>query len=267
MADFVICPRCRRQNPADSVFCNRCGVRLLSAGVYYRSRDSSASVGMGQMLLGLGVLILAGVVLGGGAILLLGASPRPTPTNAAVVPAPTGTELPSFSTPSPSPVLAPSPTLPTPPPTPLAPTPTPSPEPTLAPTPTPQPTPSPTPVDCAVASTGANIKSLRLGLGDATQKGPLAKVWCIRSVVIDGWSGYGTARLMSKNRVIYGMTCLPSGCSDTDFVPYQVDKGRTLSYDFACYDDPGTPDPIDECTDSTPDGATITITYEPIAGP
>jgi len=34
LAAFLICPRCRRQNPPDSIFCNRCGIRLQIAGVF-----------------------------------------------------------------------------------------------------------------------------------------------------------------------------------------------------------------------------------------
>jgi hypothetical protein len=273
VADFVICPRCRRQNPADAVFCNRCGVRLLSAGVTYRGRDSSSSVGTAQLLLGLGVLVLAGLVLGGGAIFLLG-SPRATPTHVAVGPTPS--DQPTLSTATPS--AAPTPTLFTLPPTPTllataSPTvaPTPTPAPTPIPTPTPAPTPAPTPVDCAVASQGTNVKQWQLGLGHDAQKGPLPKTWCIRHVTIGQWSGWGTARLMNKNQVVFQATCLPPGpCADAsqDFVPpYQVNRGRTLSYDFACFDDPATPDPINECTDATPDGAVITIDYEAFVGP
>ena len=269
MADFVICPRCRRQNPADAVFCNRCGVRLLSAGVYYRNRETSSSVGMGQLLLGLGVLILAGLVLGGGAILLLGGTPSPTPTRIAGLPS--DSPLPTFSTPSAS--LAPTPTvlvtLPPTFPSTLPPTLTPSPVPTLPATPTPEPTAAPTPVDCAVASTGADVKQVVLGLENPDSRGPITKTWCIRHVLIHPVSGWGTARLLAKNQVVFESSCLPTACADasTDFVPpYQVRDGKTLRYVFDCYDDPATVD-INECTDATADGATLTIDYEAIAGP
>ena len=271
MADFVICPRCRRQNPADSIFCNRCGVRLLSSGVYYRNRETSSAVGVPQLLLGLAVLILAGLVIGGGAIVLLGNSrPRPTPTNIAVVP--TGTPL---TTSGPTASVAVSPTLP---PTPtliatgsptFLPTFTPSPSP--APTPTPVPTPAPTPVDCSVASQGANVKHFQLGLGHATTK-PLPKTWCIRHVTIDQWVQWGTAKLFNKNQLVYEATCRPEGCptGSMDFVPpYQANQDRTLRYVFDCYDDPLTgPDPLlNECTDATQEGAVITIDYEAFAAP
>jgi hypothetical protein len=274
VADFVICPRCRRQNPADSIFCNRCGVRLLNAGVYYNRRDSGSGVGTGQLLLGLGVLILAGLVLGGGAIVLLANRPGPTPTHIAVGPTPTGAA--TLSTASPSPV--PVPTLVTPAPTAtLIPTgfptvaPTITPEPTPVPTATPVPTPAPTPLACALASQGTDVKEWQLGLGHDTQKVPNPKSWCIRHVTIGSWSGWGQARLMLNNKVVLQASCLPPGpCADADqdyAPPYQVNHGKVLRYVFTCFDDPSTPDPINECTDATSDGAVITISYEAFAAP
>lgn len=278
MADFVICPRCRRQNPADAVFCNRCGVRLLNAGVYYRNRDTSSSVGMGQLLLGLGVLVLAGLVLGGGAILLLGSTPRPTPTH--VAGGPTGSIGPTSSTASPSPSPAPTPTLlvtPSPsfpfsfPPT-LPPTPTPSPGPTLPPSPTPVPTPSPTPVDCAVASTGTDVKELVLSAANPSRT--LGKVWCIRDVTFHPifdpgvTTGYGTARLMRGTKVVAQYTCTTASCGDGPFMyvpPKRISAGSTLSYQFTCQDSADTVE--DDCADAIADGMTITISYEAIAGP
>ena len=277
MADFVICPRCRRQNPADAVFCNRCGVRLLNAGVYYRNRETSSSVGLGQLLLGLGVLVLAGLVLGGGAILLLGSTPRPTPTYVAGIPTPTGSVQPTFPTPSPSPTAAPTPTLlvtfpPTFPST-LPPTPTPSPVPTAPPTPTPEPTAAPTPVDCAVASTGADIKELVLSAANPS-RGPIGKVWCIRDVTFHpafnpGVStGYGTAKLLRGSKVIEQYTCTTASCGDGPFTyvpPQRIKVGSTLSYQFTCLDSSDTAE--NDCDDAIADGMTITIHYEAIAGP
>lgn len=277
MADFVICPRCRRQNPADAVFCNRCGVRLLNAGVYYRNRETSSSVGMGQLLLGLGVLVLAGLVLGGGAILLLGTTPRPTATH--VAGGPTGSIAPTSSTASPSPTAAPTPTLlvtlpPTFPST-LPPTLPPTPVPTLPPTPTPEPTPAPTPVDCAVASTGLDVKELVLGYGNPTSRGPIGKVWCIHDVtfhpVFDPGvsSGYGTATLLRGSKVVAQYTCTIFSCGDGPFSyvpPKRINAGSTLIYQFTCQDSLETP--VDnDCADAIPDGMTITIHYEAIAGP
>jgi hypothetical protein len=241
-------------------------VRLLSTGVYYRNRDESSAVGVPQLLLGLAVLILAGLVLGGGAIWLLGNSrPGATPTGIAVLP--TDTPL-TTSVPTPSassPTLPPTPTLiatDTIPPT-LMPTPSP------APTPTPEPTPAPTPVDCAVASLGTAVKHFQLGLGHATAK-PLTKTWCIRHVTIDQWVQWGTAKLFNKNQLVYQTTCLPGNCPTgaMDFVPpYQANEGRTLRYEFSCYEDPLTPDPFFECSDATQEGAVITIDYEAFAAP
>ena len=273
MADFLICPRCRRQNPADAIFCNRCGVRLLSAGVFYRNRHETHPIGMGQLVLGLGVLVLAGLVLGGGAIMFLAGGPRPTPSRVAVVP--TGSGLPTFVqptptlSPSPSPTLTLTPTfLPTVSPSPT-PTPSPIPPPTSPPTPTPERTPQPTPVDCAVASTGSNVKTTVIGYGNATSRGPLGKTWCIRHVVIHPVSGWGTTKLLRNKQVVAEWSCLPEGCTDGtfDFVPpYRAREGSTIKYQFACYDDPATID-VNECADAIDDGATITIDYEAIAGP
>lgn len=245
-------------------------MRLLSTGVYYRNRDTSSSVGVPQLLLGLAVLILAGLVLGGGAIMFLSNNPRATPTNIAVVP--TGTPLPTSSAATPSaafsPTLPPTPTLiatgtPT-----FLPTFTPTPSP--APTPTPEPTPAPTPIDCAVASQGTNVKHFQLGLGHATAK-VLPKTWCIRHVTIDQWVQFGKAQLFDKNKLVFQTECNPPGpCSPAEWVfvpPYQANQGRTLRYEFACYDDPLTLDPINECTDATQEGAVITIDYEAFAAP
>lgn len=248
-------------------------MRLLSTGVYYRNRDASSAVGVPQLLLGLAVLILAGLVLGGGAIVLLGSSrPRATPTNIAV--GPSGTPSLTATAPTASalitPTLPPTPTLIATGSLPLF-TPTPSPAPTPAPTATPVPTPEPTPVDCAIASQGTNVKRLQLGLGHAAAK-VLPKTWCIRHVTIDQWVQYGTARLFNKNQQVFEATCLPGNCpaGSIDFVPpRQVNPGRTLRYEFDCYDDPATtpPELFNECTDSTQEGAVITIDYEAFAAP
>jgi hypothetical protein len=269
VADFVICPRCRRQNPADAVFCNRCGVRLLSSGVFYRNRADTSSTGMGQLLAGLGVLILAGLVLGGGAIVLLGSGPQPTPTSAANVPTPT---LPGATPATPAPTPPPTPTLsPSLPPT-LAPSASPPPSPT--PSPTPLPTPSPTPVDCAVASTGLNVKELVLGYGNATSRGPIGKVWCVRDVTIHPVfepgvaTGYGTAKLMRNGKLLAPYSCATSSCGDAPFTfvpPMLLRVGTTLSYQFTCQDSPDTPS--DDCSDAFGDGMTITIHYEVFDSP
>jgi hypothetical protein len=266
VADFVICPRCRRQNPADAYFCNRCGVRLLSAGVTYRNRSGASTIGMGQLLLGLGVLVLAGLVLGGGAIMLLGGAPRATPTHAAVLPTDSG--LPTFVQPTATPTPTPIPTI--------APTTSPAPTPTIPPTPTPVPTPSPTPVDCAVAATGANVKTLVIGYGAGNPRSrTLGKVWCIRHVTIHPvfnpgvTTGYGTARLMRGDTVIAEWACAVAACGDgqTDFAPLlQVRDGERMSYKFFCANSDETPD-VDDCTDAIEDGMTIAIQYEPFEVP
>ena len=273
MADFLICPRCRRQNPADAIFCNRCGVRLLSAGVSYRNRGASNAVGMGQIALGLGVLILAGLVLGGGAVVFLGGQ-RPTPSRLAVLPSTTG--LPTFVQPTATPAPSPTFVLPT-----LIPTPAPSATvaptiaPTTQPTATPEPVPEATPVDCAVASTGSNVRTLVLGYGNSTSRGPIGKVWCIRDVTFHPvfnpgtTTGYGTARLMRGNKEIESYTCTTSTCGDGTFSyvpPKRVPVGSTLSYQFTCQDSDDTIG-IDDCADTIDDGMTIIIHYEAFASP
>ena len=242
-------------------------MRLLSSGVYYNHRDSSPSVGIGQLVLGVAVLIMAGVVLGGGAIVLLGNNPKVTPTHVASGPTPSGQPLTS-PTQSAGLTLPPTPTLlATATPTPL-PTLTGAPTPTPMPTPTPVPTPSPTPVNCAVASQGTNVKQWQLGLGHDFHKGPLPKTWCIRNVTIGSWSGWGTVRLMIRKQVIFETTCLPSACpaaSQAFAPPYQANVGKTLQYNFTCFNDPATD--VDECGDPSTLGAVITIDYEAFAAP
>lgn len=249
-------------------------MRLLSSGVTYRNRPENGSSGIGQLVLGLGVLILAGLVLGGGAILLLGSAPRPTPTHVAGLPS--GSLLPTLSTPFPSSVATPTllVTFPATFPSSLPPTPTPSLAPTLSPTPTPQPTPAPTPVDCAVASIGLDVKELVLGYGHDTARGPIGKVWCIRDITFHpafnpGVStGYGTAKLMRGTKLLAPYTCTTSSCGDGPFAfspPMRIKIGTTLSYQFTCQDSTDTLE--DDCTDAYADGMTITIHYEAIDGP
>ncbi len=243
-------------------------MRLLNSGVFYRNRPANGSGGMSQLLLGLGVLVLAGLVIGGGAILLLGGTPRPTPTHIAGFPTPTGSALPTFPTPSPWPTAAPTPTLipsflPT---ASLSPTPTPSPQPTA--------TPSPTPIDCAVASTGLDVKELVLGYGNSTTRGPIGKVWCIRDITFHPifdpgvTTGYGTAKLMRGTKLLAPYTCTTASCGDGPFMfvpPMRIKVGTTLSYQFTCQNSSDTVE--DDCTDAIADGMTITIHYEAIAGP
>lgn len=251
-------------------------MRLLNSGVFYRNRPENGSGGMSQLLLGLGVLVLAGLVLGGGAILLLGNTPRPTPTHIAGLPS--DSLLPTFPTPSPSPTPTPTLLVTFPPTFPLSfpPTvpPTPSPEPTLPPTPTPRPTSAPTPVDCAVASTGLDVKELVLGYGHNKTRGPIAKVWCIRDItfhpVFDPGvtTGYGTAKLMRGSKLLAPYTCTTASCGDGPFMfvpPMRIKAGTTLSYKFTCENSSDTIE--DDCADTIADGMTITIHYEAIAGP
>ena len=121
-----------------------------------------------------------------------------------------------------------------------------------------------------MAAAGANVKTLILGLGNATTRGPLPKVWCLHMVTISPVSGWGTARLLRANHVIAEASCLPGACEPSYVAqfapPERVRAGATLRYEFVCYDDPLTID-ISECADATADGATISINYEAFAGP
>jgi len=283
----LICPRCGRQNPDDALFCNRCGVRVRSGGVSYRSRHGESPMGGGsQVLLGLAMVLLAGVVLGGGAFVLLRSNPGVPPTDVAVVPTltpsggletfvqPTASPSPSPSpTPSPSALFSPtpllSPTLPldTPSPTPATPAPTATPR----PRPTPTPAPEATPVNCE-AATGTPDRTVVIGLGNASQATPETRAWCVDVVttrIVFG-STFGTARLMRGNRTLVEVNCVPGNCQQVyerifpD--PRLVRPGQTLRYEFTCTGDPATPDD-DECSDGTPDGATFEIGYERISVP
>jgi hypothetical protein len=227
-------------------------------------------------LLGLGVLILAGIVLGGGAIVLLGNRPSAAPTQIATGPSPSDVPLATATASNgqtPFLTLPPTPTL-------IA-TATPTPLPTLtaAPTPeptaTPVPTPSPTPIDCAVASTGADVRTLVLGYGNNASRGPTGNAWCIRDVTIhpafdSGATGYGTATLLRGTKKFDDATytCTTATCGDAPFTyvpPRLLAKGSTLRYQFTCADSTDTIE--DDCTDGIPDGMTITIHYEVIVGP
>ncbi|MEP7157807.1 MAG: zinc ribbon domain-containing protein [Chloroflexota bacterium] len=279
MADFLICPRCRRQNAADAIFCNRCGVRLLSAGVSYRNRGSSSAVGMSQIVLGLGVLILAGLVLGGGAVVLLGGQ-RPTPSRISGLPSTSPSGLPTFVQATATAVPTGTFVLPT-----LIPTVAPSAlptatagptlGPTVPPTATPVPTPQPTPVDCAVASTGTDVKEAVLGYGNKSTRGPIGKVWCILDVTVHplwgtGVSSYGRAWLQRDDKIFGGVdyTCSSSSCTDAPFSyvpPRRLPVGTTLRYFFLCQNADETLE--DDCTDGAPDGMTIIIHYEAFDAP
>ena len=289
------CPRCGRHNPEDALFCLRCGQRLggRRSGVTYRKREAGGGFGLGQTMLALLVVLLAGLVLAGGAFLVLFAGRPPlTPTQVGVVPTPTLTLLPTFEQPTASPsastplvtasplpsssaspsasFILPSPTATsgTPQPT-LPPTPRPTDPPT--PRPTPPPTPQPTPVDCAVASDGPT-RELFLGVGNATERGPSDRVWCVHRAtfrILFG-STYGEMQLLRNDRVIASADCTaPGGCPDpvvVDFPdPLTVRPGGVLRYRFVCQGDPLTPE--DECADGTQDGGTIEVDYDAIDGP
>ncbi|QQR65988.1 MAG: SBBP repeat-containing protein [Candidatus Brocadia sp.] len=108
-------------------------------------------------------------------------SPTPTPgtstptsTPGTPTPTPVSTATPTPDTPTPTPVSTATPTPGTPTPTPVStatPTPgTPTPTPTPASTATPTPTPSPTPVPCKAKKLNVKPKSLKLWLGNDTEK-------------------------------------------------------------------------------------------------
>ena len=289
---MVKCPRCGRQNPDDALFCGRCGQRLggRASGVTYRQRQQAGGFGIGQGILALLVVVLAGVVIAGGAfaVVFLWRPPAGLPTNSpiAVLPSESPSLSPSAS-PSftPSPLVTPSPTflfptaspsvfpsaspLLTPSPTPFV-TPPPTPQPT--PPPTPRPTPQPTPVECRVASQGPT-REFFLGVGNDDRRGPRGGIyWCVHQATFRMVFGstFGEVRLMRGNRVLASADCTwPDGCPQpvvANFeVPREVQPDSALRYEFNCQGDPLSFE--DECNDGTPDGATIEIAFEPIEGP
>ncbi len=280
------CPRCGRHNPEDALFCLRCGQRLggRHSGVTYRHRQPGGGLGFGQTMLALLVVLLAGLVLAGGAFLVLFAGRPPlTPTQAGVGPTPTVSDLPTFvqptsspsaSTPLVTPSLLPSPSaspsgsffLPSPSPTSPLETPQPTPQPTPRPTPrpTPQPTPQPTPADCSAAS--GDLRETVVGIGNSFTRGPISRVWCIVRVEFNAISGIGIAHLYRDNREIERSTCFAeTGCAPAarDFDPARrVRDGATLRYEFTDCDDPITLE--NECDGA---GATIVIFYRTIGAP
>jgi hypothetical protein len=288
------CPRCGRHNAADALFCSRCGLRLggRASGVTYRQRQQSGGFGIGQGLLALIVVLLAGLVVAGGAfaIVFLG-RPQPLPTGIAILPTPTATPFVTFVPPSPSPTLSPSPTpfvFPTPslipsgspsisptlpptlPPT-IPPTASPTPRPTRTPGPTPPPTPEPTPFNCA-AATGADLISRVIGFGNPNERGPQAgRGWCVDRAVFRMVLGstFGVVHLYRNSRELASVDCT-SVCPapiERAFDPaVSVRDGQVLRYVFECVGDPSTPE-VDECSDGTPDGATIEFFYEVLDAP
>lgn len=285
------CPRCGRQNAEDALFCARCGLRLggTASGVTYRQRREARGFGYGQGILALLIIILAGIVIAGGAfaILMAGrpgffgpgipptATPLLTPSPSA---SPSASPSPSFT---PSPLITPSPTpiviVPTPSPTgsllpsatptttPTLPPPT-APPPTATPRPTPRPTPQPTPVNCE-ASSNPNDEPAVIGFGNRESRN-VRNTWCVHSVRFHQVNGHGVTRLMRNDRVIREYSCLPgSPCEDQTFTfdpPRRVVAGSVLRYVFECIDDPFTLE--DDCAPGSQSGATISIEYE-VFGP
>lgn len=301
---MVTCPNCGRRNSADNAYCANCGLRLPTAAArgagiaYRRAEQAEPHGGGGQGLLAFGAVLLAGLLFAVGAValvmsptadasrtpLLVGAA---SPTSSLAVfeqetpspsPSPPLTPPPSFQlfTPAPSvSITAPSfSPQSTPTPTEVA---TPRPTPTRRPTDTPPPTepPTPTPVNCAAADR-SDTRTVFLGYGNPQSTGEISRAWCIHRVIIrpyiegadtpsNGWPGR-TLLLESGDRVA-AHTCSPTDCSDETFPfnpPHLTPAGSTLTYQFRCSDNPGTPE--DECVEPIPGGATIEIQYETVRG-
>jgi hypothetical protein len=72
--------------------------------------------------------------------------------------------------------------------------------------------------------------------------------------------------LKEDGHSIMSDTCAADECNDkskTFSPPHLTPEGATLTYEFTCIDNPGTPD-VDECT--LAGGSTIEIQYEVVRG-
>lgn len=289
------CPNCGRSNPADNVYCSKCGLRLPNAAArgagitYRRTEQTEPRGGGGQGMLAFGAVLLAGLLFAVGAItLLVSAPPAASPT--AVANASVENSLPIFVQPTPTPTVPPSPTpvpsfsaspsllpsglesptpiVPTPTPTTSQATPTPTPTPTRTPTAPPSPTPTLAPANCAQAD-GSNMRTIFLGFGNDESR-IVPRAWCIRTVTIRPFLEFGKSRLLVDGRRLAAYTCSPGTCqleNRQDYSPPRlVTEGSTLQYRFTCADNPFTPE-VDECNDGLEGGATIQIDYEPLPGP
>lgn len=283
------------------MFCHRCGQRLATgargAGVTYRRSQVGQSSGGGQSALAIAFVLLAGLLFAGGALAVFVSAPRaadtPTPLSGALVPT-AGSTLQIFvqptpsPSPSPSPFLSPSPLLtplltffpspslfPSPTIAPTAsptqqPTQRPTPRPTRPPTPTPDPTPDATPVNCAAAD-GSKMRTVVLGFGNPESTGPISRTWCIHQVIFRPYLNEpGETRLLENDRRIAGDTCAAEECDPEKMKsfspPHLTPAGSTLTYEFTCVDNKGTPE-NNECTDPIVGGSTIQIDYEAFKGP
>jgi hypothetical protein len=154
-------------------------------------------------------------------------------------------------------------------------TPTQRPTPTRTPRPTPTPTQTAVPIACAPGT--PPTKSIVIGFGNPQSHGPTGNAWCIvRAVFRPFVEGIDTAangepgvtRLLENGDRIAGDTCSAAECNDktVNFSPIHLTpSGSTLTYEFTCMDNPGTPD-VDECTDPLAGGATIEIDYFTLPG-
>jgi hypothetical protein len=104
-----------------------------------------------------------------------------------------------------------------------------------------------------------------LGYGNASERGPIGRDWCIQRVTIQFILGstWGRVRLLDDNEVVRRFTCSAPDVCPPDPREYDpprlVEAGSVLRYDFRCDGDPSTAG--DECADELPDGATIKIDY------
>ena len=254
--------------------------------------------GGGTGLLAFIAVLFAGFLFAGVAFALFLSSPRNTPTPPLTADGSPTSSLPIFVQPtaSPSPPPTPSPlpsffltftpgfTLPidtaliTPFPSATVPLITPIPTPTIPTTPRPTPvgTPTPPPLSC-VGADESNIKTVVLGSGgNPSSVGPTSKAWCIRTVIITPYAApggpgneAGRTQVKLNGRRIAQATCAADACeviTRSFAVPRLAQSGSTLTWEFTCIDNPGTPLPNDECTDGFDGGSTVEIQYSPLPG-
>lgn len=76
----------------------------------------------------------------------------------------------------------------------------------------------------------------------------------------------GRTRLLQDGRRIAADTCAAAECDpevpQAFSPPHLTPAGSTLTWEFTCRDNPGTP--VDECNDGVNGGSTIQIDYEPV---
>ena len=114
------------------------------------------------------------------------------------------------------------------------------------------------------------MQTLFLGFGNAESRGPIPRAWCIHRVMFRPvLNEPGRTRLLENGDRIAADTCAAEECDPEEIKnfspPHLTPAGATLTYEFTCMDNPGTPE-NNECTDPIVGGSTIQIDYEPVRG-